>query len=130
MIEGRCHCGRLSWTLADPPASATACNCTVCRRYGALWAYGVEGDGIETRGESQHYRPAEDLEFHTCPVCGGLSHWRLRTPNAQGRHQTAVNLRLALDPAQVRDLPVRHFDGLESFTSLGEDERRVGHMWA
>ena len=26
------------------PEGATACNCTACRRYGALWAYGHEGE--------------------------------------------------------------------------------------
>ena len=29
------------------PDAATACNCTACRRYGTLWAYGYEEEGIE-----------------------------------------------------------------------------------
>ena len=28
------------------PDSVTACNCTVCRRYGVLWAYAFEGTQI------------------------------------------------------------------------------------
>jgi hypothetical protein len=27
------------------PESATACNCTACRRNGVLWAYDYEGEG-------------------------------------------------------------------------------------
>ena len=42
-MNGSCHCGRVTWTLKTPPTSVTACNCTVCRRYGVLWAYGHIG---------------------------------------------------------------------------------------
>ena len=40
MLKGTCHCGDAGWALEEFPQSATACNCTVCRRYGVLWAYG------------------------------------------------------------------------------------------
>jgi hypothetical protein len=39
MLNGTCHCGALSWSLEGDPGSITACNCTLCRRYGTLWAY-------------------------------------------------------------------------------------------
>ena len=39
MLNGTCHCGALNWSLEGDPGSITACNCTLCRRYGALWAY-------------------------------------------------------------------------------------------
>lgn len=45
-ISGCCHCGAVSWTHQGIPESATACHCTVCRRYGVLWAYGYEGENI------------------------------------------------------------------------------------
>jgi hypothetical protein len=32
------------WRFEDAPRSATACNCSLCRRNGALWAYGFEGE--------------------------------------------------------------------------------------
>lgn len=43
MVEGSCHCGAVRWRFAGVPESATACNCSVCRRYGALLAYDFEG---------------------------------------------------------------------------------------
>ena len=46
MLKGSCHCGAAHWTLEGDPGSATACNCTLCRRYGALWAYDYEGERI------------------------------------------------------------------------------------
>jgi hypothetical protein len=39
MLTGTCHCGAAHWTLEGDPGSITACNCTLCLRYGALWAY-------------------------------------------------------------------------------------------
>ena len=38
-MKGTCHCGAIEWQLDYDPGPITACNCTVCRRYGALWAY-------------------------------------------------------------------------------------------
>jgi len=37
------------------PESATACNCTVCRRYGVAWAYDDENEGIEVSGTTKAY---------------------------------------------------------------------------
>ena len=39
MLTGTFHCGGLHWTLEADPGSITICNCTLCRSYGALWAY-------------------------------------------------------------------------------------------
>jgi hypothetical protein len=55
MIEGSCHCGNVRWRLDGTPESATSCNCTVCRRYGALWAYGHEDVDIRVFGPTQTY---------------------------------------------------------------------------
>ena len=55
MIEGSCHCGAVHWTFEGQPDGATACNCTVCRRYGALWAYDYDGEGIKVKGETRPY---------------------------------------------------------------------------
>jgi hypothetical protein len=54
-VEGACHCGDAHWMLRGDPGSATACNCTLCRRYGALWAYDYEGERISISGPSTSY---------------------------------------------------------------------------
>ncbi|WP_439898055.1 GFA family protein [Aquabacterium humicola] len=38
MLRGSCHCGAVQWRFDGEPESATACNCTVCRRCGTLRA--------------------------------------------------------------------------------------------
>ena len=41
----------------------------------------------------------------------------------------AVNIRLA-EPKAVADLPIDHFDGLDSFEDLPGDGRCVRDMWS
>ena len=60
MIEGSCHCGDVRWSFEGVPDSATACNCTVCRRYGVLWAYDYENEGIRVSGPTHAYARAAD----------------------------------------------------------------------
>ena len=55
MLKGSCHCGSVQWSFEGMPESVTACNCTVCRRYGVLWAYDYEGEGIKVSGPTTAY---------------------------------------------------------------------------
>ena len=131
MLSGTCHCGRATWVLESTPESATACNCTVCRRYGALWAYGYIDRDIRTFGETTPYRRADGgtIEFHFCARCGCITHYVADASDDGGRRWTAVNLRLA-EPSDVAELPIDHFDGLDTFDDLPRDHRRVADLWA
>jgi hypothetical protein len=128
MLEGACHCGALRWRFDGMPESATACNCTVCRRYGALWAYDFEGERIAVTGPSRAYIRGEAIEFHFCPTCGCVAFWRGRQADSAGRTRIAVNLRLTA-PGLVARLPIDRFDGLDSFDDLPRDGRCVGDYW-
>jgi hypothetical protein len=128
MIEGACLCGAVRWSFAGTPESATACNCTACRRYGVLWAYDYEGEGIQVSGATRHYVRGRHLGFHFCPDCGCVAYWRGLTLDEKGRRRIAVNLRLA-EPGAVADIIIDHFDGLDSFTDLPRDGRCVADMW-
>ena len=66
MIEGSCLCGSVRWRFDGQPDGATACNCTACRRYGTLWAYDHEDEGIHVSGETRAYVRGRALEFHFC----------------------------------------------------------------
>ncbi len=129
MIEGSCHCGDVVWQFDGVPESATACNCTICRRYGVLWAYGYDGEEIHVSGPTQVYIRGKTIGFHFCPKCGCVAYWRSLQPGADGRRRIAVNLRLADAPETVADLPMEHFDGLDSFEDLGRDGRTVVDYW-
>lgn len=132
MLTGTCHCGAAQWSFDGMPESATACNCTLCSRYGALWIYDYEGERISLSGQSQAYmrhdRTTPALEIRFCGRCGCVLAWRGRSVDADGRRRIAVNLRLT-DPNPVAHLPIDHFDGLESFDDLPRDGRCVKEMW-
>jgi hypothetical protein len=129
-IKGSCHCGAVNWQFQGMPDAATACNCTVCRRYGVLWIYDYEGEGITVSGKTHVYiRGDRMLGFHFCPVCGCVTYWRSLEADAEGRRRIAVNLRLT-EPEPVAKIPIRHFDGLVSCEDLPKDGRCVADYWS
>ena len=128
MIEGACHCGAVQWQFEGMPDGATACNCTICRRYGALWIYDFENEGIHVSGPTQAYIRGRSIEFHFCPACGCVAYWRSRTADEAGRRRIAVNLRLT-EPEPVAHIPIDHFEGLKSFADLPRDGRCVADYW-
>jgi hypothetical protein len=131
VVRGRCHCGAVDWRFDGEIPDATICNCTICRRYGVLWAYDYDGHGIhvdDPNGVLTAYsRGSRSLSFNFCRVCGNLVSWRANAPGADGRTRIAVNLRLA-EPADVAQVPLQRFDGLHSFDDLPRDGRRVGDV--
>jgi hypothetical protein len=128
MLQGTCHCGAVGWQLDGMPDGATACNCTVCRRYGTLWAYGHEEEDVSVRGTTQCYARCQAIDFHFCPTCGCVAYWRGKKTDEQGRRRIAVNLRLT-EPGPIAKIPIDHFDGLDSFDDLPRDGRCVGDYW-
>lgn len=133
MIEGACHCGKTGWTLDTAPKTVTACNCTICRRYGALWAYGYLGEDIKTTGQTSAYLRFNSgdggILFKFCTNCGCVTHFLSADTDANGRTRIAVNFRMS-DPTLVSDVLIRHFDGHENFVELPPDGKVVKDLWS
>jgi hypothetical protein len=132
MLIGTCHCGACSWSLDGDPGSITACNCTLCVRYGALWAYDYEGERISISGDTSVYtrvgKADPALEIHFCSICGCVLCWRGLRLEEGGRRRLAVNVRLA-PFASVAHLMIDRFDGLDTFDDLPNDGRCVKDLW-
>jgi hypothetical protein len=128
MIKGACLCGAVQWRFEAPVESATACNCTACRRYGTLWIYDHEGVGVHVSGPTKAYVRGKALEFHFCPECGCMAYWRGLQTDKEGRRRLAVNVRLA-EPETVAHLLIDHFDGFDKFDDLPRDGRCVRDYW-
>jgi hypothetical protein len=116
MVEATCHCGAVSLELAHAPAQVTDCNCSICRRYGVLWAYypvaevrisAPEGTDTYSWGE-------KGIAFHRCKTCGCVTHWAA----AEGPgERVGVNARLL--PPEIRaGARVRHLDGADTWEYL------------
>jgi hypothetical protein len=93
-----------------------------------LWGYDFEGERIDVSGRSQVYIRGRAIEFHFCATCGCVAYWRALEPDEEGRRRIAVNLRLT-EPEPVANIPIDHFDGLESFEDLPRDGRCISDYW-
>lgn len=131
-LKGHCHCQSTTWELDGDPGSITACNCSVCHRYGTLWAYDYWNERIRLGGDiSSYVRQDLDkpgLEFLFCSKCACVLAWRSLLNDETGRRRTAVNIRLARFEA-VAHLPIDHFEGRDTFSDLPSDGRTVRDMW-
>lgn len=129
--KGSCLCNSVHWEFTSAIDGVTACNCTACHRYGALWAYDYENEGVKVFGETTHFytRGNKNLEFHFCPTCACVICWRGTKRDDQGRRRLAVNVRLINEFNQIADIPIDHFDGFGAFDDLPRDGRCVKDMW-
>jgi hypothetical protein len=114
--EASCHCGSVRLTLPAPPDNLTDCNCSVCRRYGALWAYYSPQDVriLVAAGTDIYMWGERSIQFHRCKTCGCLTHWAAVDPKSD---RMGVNARL-LAPEIVRTLRIRKLDGANTFRYL------------
>ena len=131
-VTASCHCGAIRLEIERAPETVTDCNCSICRRYGVLWAYDYENQRIRISGPTAAYVRADEaepsFEILFCPTCGCVLCWRGLQLEPDRRRRIAVNLRLA-PPQAVADLPIDHFDGLETFTDLPRDKTCVRDLW-
>lgn len=110
MVRASCHCGALRLEVDAPPLEVTECNCSICRRYGVLWAYyrprqvRMVPPGAAT---DTYMWDDKAIAFHRCPTCGCVTHW---SPNDPAGNRMGVNARL-MEPDVVALARVRHLDG-------------------
>src|SRR5262245_25921313 len=111
MIKSSCHCGAVTVAVPQAPTELTDCNCTICRRYGALWAYYSPKD-VEITGATEIYvRGEKMLEFHRCRSCGCVTHW---APVEKTHDRMGVNCRM-MEPNVISRTRVRRFDGFDTW---------------
>src|SRR5579859_6262890 len=107
MIDASCHCGAVRFAVASAPADVNDCGCSICRRYGTLWAYynPAEVRFAAGGGPTDIYMWGDrDLEFHRCRTCGCITHWA-----AADRTVPRMGVNARLMPQEVlAAIPVRH----------------------
>lgn len=109
-VEASCHCGSVILAVAATPEAVTDCNCSICRRYGVLWAYYplAQVEIVARDGATHAYSwGSRSIAFHRCRECGCVTHW---TPLTRSDDRMGVNARLLL-PDVVSAVRVRHLDG-------------------
>lgn len=118
MIEAACHCGAVRLTAPKAPKTVTECNCSICRRLGARWAYYSPAEvGLPKPGSTQPYVWGDRmLAFHRCRSCGVTTHWQ-SLDGTQERMGINARIMDGLDWPAIR---VRPFDGAETWKYLDE----------
>jgi hypothetical protein len=113
-MHASCHCTSIALILPPPTPPLYACPCSVCARYGAVWAYypladveltnGIRGTPIPlstsaatnsdaaTTTTATYKHGKQNIAFHFCPKCHGLIFW---WPMDEGKiKQMALNTRM------------------------------------
>jgi hypothetical protein len=111
VYRGSCHCGQIAFEVEGDLTQVADCNCSICRRKGALlW--------FVPRQQLRLLTPEADMstytfnkhviQHHFCPTCGIHPFGEGRDP--AGNAMAAVNVR-CLDDVDLGSLAVKHFDG-------------------
>lgn len=115
MLKLTCLCGHVRIDVAQRPDFINECNCTLCRKSGARWAYFHPAD-VKIEGTTGDYsRKDKDdpaAEIHFCSRCGATTHFTL-TESAKAKFgdvQTGVNMSLA-DESDLAGIELRYPDG-------------------
>lgn len=110
MPRATCHCGAVVLEVPAAPTTVFECNCSICRRLGALWAYFPPKDVVVLSGPGRtraYVWGDGTVEYHTCETCGCTTHWR---PLDERQYSVmGVNARL-FDDLKPELTEVRHLD--------------------
>jgi hypothetical protein len=100
------------------PRTLTACNCSLCRRYGAHWAYyrasSVRVEAARAALARYSWKKRIRIYFR-CRRCGCVAHYAHR--RATRGAPLAVNA-MNFEPALLKGVRVRHLEGAASWKFL------------
>ena len=123
MIQGKCHCGNIAFSLTWEPEpaeiSARACGCSFCSKHGGVWTSNPSG-ALEVVVEepslvSKYTFGTRTAEFHICARCGIVP---VVTSRIEERLYAVVSVNAfeGVEPSLLRRVPA-------SFDGEGEDAR-------
>jgi hypothetical protein len=111
--EGSCHCGNIAFEVEGDFTEAIDCNCSLCRRRGALLAF-VPRDKLMLKTPEENVSTYtfnnHTIQHHFCARCGIAPFGEAAAPN--GVAMAAVNLR-CLPAIDLASLKVKPYNGAE-----------------
>ena len=109
--SGGCHCGRVSFQATTDLALVGHCNCSICTKRGALWAFVKPPQFKLLKGEdalTDYQFGKKNIHHLFCQSCGVGSFSHGLAPN--GEETFAINVR-CLDGVDTESLKLTPFDG-------------------
>jgi hypothetical protein len=129
LINGKCHCGNISFTLAWEPEPtaipARACTCSFCVKHGGVWTSCPTGAlRIRVREPalvSKYSFGTKTADFHVCSKCGIVP---LVTSTIDGHVYAVVSVNAfeGVDPSLLQRAPAT-FDAETEETRLARRKR-------
>jgi len=130
VIQGRCHCGNISFSLRWEPdpaeIPANACQCSFCAKHGGVWT-AHPGGALKVLVEepalvSRYAFGTRTAEFHVCSRCGVVP---VVTSRIDGRLYAVVNVNAfeGVDPSLLRRASTS-FDRQKTESRLARRKRR------
>lgn len=107
--QGGCHCGCVTFELQARIDYVIDCNCSLCRRKGALWHGTNEASLRIVTGEAElmlYQFNTHTAKHYFCPHCGIQPFSRPRLDPGKW----VVNVR-CIDAVDLSSIPVHRFDG-------------------
>jgi hypothetical protein len=118
MLAATCHCGVVRVEVPRRPRRLTNCNCSICRRYGTLWAYYKASDVrvlCKPAATDKYSWGRKSLRFVRCRSCGCVMHWERVRPKKDSK--VGVNAR-NFEPSELGSVRIRLLDGASSWKYL------------
>jgi hypothetical protein len=117
-LAATCHCGAIRIHVSRVSRTLTSCNCSICRRYGALWAYyAASSVKIEAPkgGISKYSWNRKIRVYYRCKKCGCITHCTYRKKH---RNTTVAVNAVNFEPSALVGARIRHLDGAASWKFL------------
>jgi hypothetical protein len=110
IYQGSCHCGKTAFEVEGDLHGVAECNCSICRRRGALWWFVARAQmrfSIPESDLSTYQFGKKHIRRHFCNVCGCAP---LSTSLYNGVEMAAINVR-CLEDVDLSSLHVKQVDG-------------------
>lgn len=109
---GSCHCGKIAFNVEADISDAMDCNCSMCRRRGALLAF-VPRDALTLKTPESDMGTytfnKHAIQHHFCPTCGIAPYGEGADPRS-GAKTAAINVR-CLPDVDLDALKITKVDG-------------------
>jgi hypothetical protein len=117
-LTATCHCGAIRIHVPRISRTLTSCNCSICRRYGALWAYyaaSVVKIDAPKSALSKYSWNRKIRAYCRCKNCGCVTHYEYRKKR---RNPTVAVNAANFELAALMGVRIRHLDGASSWKFL------------
>lgn len=109
--SGSCHCGQIKYKADLDISSVLSCNCSICTKTGALWAFTAASNVVIDTGQDRlagYQFGQKRLTHRFCPSCGVETFAEGKMPD--GTPSYGINVR-TLEGVEIGHLTLKHYDG-------------------